>query len=246
MPSSPIKGTSISNGPTSSAISEEVKGISPHEVGSGSKPILYRQVSWHPPSNASGKDESGDADTNTTSHITTTTRSGIAPPPSNERQQGYDMISPTHNRTSISSTTEEMTPTSVRSIQLAQLYHSSRRSRHACQSLSGNSSTMFSPIAPPPLAFPSSTPDPTLVPVFITTNANEEKIWKEMESAISNTAKEEWSFKPKMSNSMSSNSLSSMEMMMDIDDDMMCMEHVEVGEVFDEDKLREVSSPAAA
>ena len=67
-----------------------------------------------------------------------------------------------------------------------------------------------------------------------------------MESAISNTAKEEWSFKPKMSNSMSSNSLSSMEMMMDIDDDMMCMEHVEVGEVFDEDKLREVSSPAAA
>ena len=138
MPSSPIKGTSISNGPTSSAISEEVKGISPHEVGSGSKPILYRQVSWHPPPNASGKDESGDTDTKTTSHITATTRSSIAPP-SDERHQGYDMISPTHNRTSISSTTEEMTPTSVRSIQLAQLYHSSRRSRHACQSLSGNS-----------------------------------------------------------------------------------------------------------
>ena len=214
-----------------------MKDISPHEVGSGSKPILYRQVSWHPPSNASGKDESGYADSKTTSHITSTTRSGIAPPPSNEQQQGYDMISPTHNRTSMSSTIEEMTPTSVRSIQLAQLYHSSRRSRHACQSSSsGNSSTMFStmPIAPPPLAFPSSTPDPTLVPVFITTNANEEKIWKEMESAISNTAKEEWSFNI-MSNSMSSNSLSSMEMM--VDDDMTCMEDVEVGEVFDDDVL---------
>ena len=38
----------------------------------------------------------------------------------------------------------------------------------------------------------------------------------------------------KMSNSMSSNSLSSMEMMVDVDDDMTCMEDVEVGEVFDD------------
>ena len=83
-----------------------------------------------------------------------------------------------------------------------------------------------------------------MMELFITMNMNEEKIWKEMERTISNTAKEEWSFNiPKMSNSMSSNSLSSMEM---VDDDMMCMEHVEMGEVFDEDKLREVSSPAAA
>ena len=60
-----------------------------------------------------------------------------------------------------------------------------------------------------------------MMELFITMNVNEEKIWKEMERTISNTAKEEWSFNiPKMSNSMSSNSLSSMEMMVDVDDDM--------------------------
>jgi hypothetical protein len=72
-----------------------------------------------------------------------------------------------------------------------------------------------------------------MMELFITTNANEEKIWKEMERTISNTAKEEWSFNiPK--ELMSSNSLSSMEMMVDVDDDMTCMEDVKVGEVFDD------------
>eukprot|EP00571_Detonula_confervacea_P011382 CAMPEP_0172303310 /NCGR_PEP_ID=MMETSP1058-20130122/4857_1 /TAXON_ID=83371 /ORGANISM="Detonula confervacea, Strain CCMP 353" /LENGTH=263 /DNA_ID=CAMNT_0013014061 /DNA_START=109 /DNA_END=900 /DNA_ORIENTATION=+ len=93
-----------------------------------------------------------------------------------------------------------ITPTSNLSpsretLTLAQMYHSSRRSRHSPQR-SGNNSFIISPKAIPPLPLTSSS------------SFDSQEIWQEMETAISNTDKEEWSFDIA---SCSSNSVGSME-----------------------------------
>ena len=74
------------------------------------------------------------------------------------------------------------TPMPTRSIALAQLYHSSRRSRHDSQQNKNKTSdhSLFH-IDPLPLFELSACND-------------QEKIWKEMEVAISNTNADEWSF----------------------------------------------------
>ena len=98
---------------------------------------------------------------------------------------------------------EIITPTSLRSITLAGLYHSSRRSRHISPQRTGAVSGGSNIITPLPLV-----------------SGADGHEWKEMENAISCTAKEEWSF-----NISRQASFSSME---DFDDDMIC-------EAFDED-----------
>ena len=99
---------------------------------------------------------------------------------------------------------EIITPTSLRSITLAGLYHSSRRSRHISPQRTGAVSGGSNIITPLPLV-----------------SGADGHEWKEMENAISCTAKEEWSF-----NISRQASFSSME---DFDDDDM------VCEAFDED-----------
>jgi len=74
------------------------------------------------------------------------------------------------------------TPVPIRSITLAQLYHSSRRSRHdSPQHKITTDIGSVSSIDPLPLFELSACQD-------------QEKIWKEMETAISNTNADEWSF----------------------------------------------------
>ena len=74
------------------------------------------------------------------------------------------------------------TPMPIRSITLAQLYHSSRRSRHhSPQHKTTDIGSVSSSIGPLPLFELSACND-------------QEKIWKEMEVAISNTNADEWCF----------------------------------------------------
>ena len=77
------------------------------------------------------------------------------------------------------------TPMPIRSMTLAQLYHSSRRSRH--DSPQHSKTTDIGSV---------SSIDP--LPLFSYSRAcncnDQEKIWKEMETAISNTNADEWSF----------------------------------------------------
>jgi len=126
-----------------------------------------------------------------------------------EAHQGYNMASsPTQQQRSNGDTI--ITPTSVRSITLAQLYHQSRRSRHSDHThrRSSNDSMSSSILPPPPLVSGSSSQE-------------QEKIWMETATAISATNNEEWSFAPTFKSSTisqesqtfgSSNSLASIEM----------------------------------
>ena len=80
------------------------------------------------------------------------------------------------------STSDYTTPTPIRSMILAQLYHSSRRSRHDSPQHKTSDVISISSINPLP-------------PLFELSACNDqEKIWKEMEIAISNTNADEWSF----------------------------------------------------
>lgn len=80
------------------------------------------------------------------------------------------------------STSDYTTPTPIRSMILAQLYHSSRRSRHDSPQQKTSDVISISSINPLP-------------PLFELSACNDqEKIWKEMEIAISNTNADEWSF----------------------------------------------------
>ena len=125
----------------------------------------------------------------------------------------YNMASsPTYRQRNSEETI--ITPTSVRSITLAQLYHQSRRSRHshsdhAHRRSSNDSISISSSILPPP-------------PLVGGSSQEQEKIWSEMQTAISATNQEEWSFAPTLKTSTisqeshtfgcSSNSLASIEM----------------------------------
>jgi len=79
------------------------------------------------------------------------------------------------------------TPMPIRSMTLAQLYHSSRRSRHDNDSPQHSKTTDIGSV---------SSIDPlSLFSYSRACNCNDqEKIWKEMETAISNTNADEWSF----------------------------------------------------
>ena len=80
------------------------------------------------------------------------------------------------------STSDYTTPTPICSMILAQLYHSSRRSRHDSPQHKTSDVISISSIDPLP-------------PLFELSACNDqEKIWKEMEIAISNTNADEWSF----------------------------------------------------
>ena len=76
------------------------------------------------------------------------------------------------------------TPMPIHSMTLSQLYHSSRRSRHDSpqHKITVSDVVSISSIEPLPLFEYSSA------------YKDQEKIWKEMEAAISNTNKDEWSF----------------------------------------------------
>ena len=123
----------------------------------------------------------------------------------------YNMASsPTYRQRNSEETI--ITPTSVRSITLAQLYHQSRRSRHSDhthrRSSNDNISISSSILPPPPLVTGNS-------------SLEQEKIWMETATAISATNQEEWSFASTLKTSTisqeshtfgSSNSLASIEM----------------------------------
>jgi len=100
---------------------------------------------------------------------------------------------------------EIITPTSLRSITLAGLYHSSRRSRHVSPQRSSGGGII-------------STPLPSVG------SSVESHEWKEMENVINSTAKEEW-----LSFTIMTRQASFSSMEEDIDDVDM------IGEVFDED-----------
>ena len=76
------------------------------------------------------------------------------------------------------------TPMPIHSMTLSQLYHSSRRSRHDSpqHKITVSDVVSISSIEPLPLFEYSSA------------YKDQEKIWKEMEAAISNTNADEWSF----------------------------------------------------
>jgi len=104
-----------------------------------------------------------------------------------DAHQGYYIMasSPTHRQRNSEETI--ITPTSVRSITLAQLYHQSRRSRHTDsdhthrRSSNDSISMSSSRILPPP-------------PLVSGSSQEQEKIWMETATAISATSNEEWSF----------------------------------------------------
>ena len=101
-----------------------------------------------------------------------------------DAHQGYMASSPTYRQRNSGETI--ITPTSVRSITLAQLYHQSRRTRHTDSDhthrrSSNDSISMSSSILPPP-------------PLVSGSSQEQEKIWSEMQTAISATNNEEWTF----------------------------------------------------
>ena len=84
------------------------------------------------------------------------------------------------------STSDYTTPTPIRSMILAQLYHSSRRSRHDSPQHKTSDVISISSINPLPPLFEFE--------FELSACNDQEKIWKEMEIAISNTNADEWSF----------------------------------------------------
>jgi len=129
-----------------------------------------------------------------------------------DAHQGYMASSPTYRQRNSEETL--ITPTSVRSITLAQLYQQSRRSRHTDSDhthrrSSNDSISMSSSILPPPPLVSGNS------------SLEQEKIWMQTATAISATNQEEWSFAPTLKTSTisqeshtfcSSNSLASIEM----------------------------------
>lgn len=121
---------------------------------------------------------------------------------------------------------ENNTPTSYLSrdtLALAQLYQSSRRSRHSPHSMSGNLV-----IIPPKMVPPSS--------LTFSVSLDSQQIRHEMNANINNTHEEAWSFNIASSicNSCSSNSVSSME-----SEEFMTREVVTVKELFGEENNAE-------
>ena len=113
---------------------------------------------------------------------------------SNHSSDGHQSIATKMQQQQQHGSYEIITPTSLRSITLAGLYHSSRRSRHISPQRTGAVSGGSTPL-----------------PLISGADGHE---WKEMENAISCIAMEEWSF-----NISRQASFSSME---DFDDDMIC------------------------